>query len=72
MKSLLQLRKEFGTFIEMSLNELSGNNDLYSLVTRDMVIEDGLCRCNARYRNLTNKLIININYQTTTEDETRK
>lgn len=72
VKSLLQLRDEFGRYIEMSLNKHSGENDRFALMSRDMLIEDGYCRCNARYRNLTNKLIININYLTTTNDyETR-
>ena len=70
MKSLLQLRDEFGEYINYSLNKHSGENDCFALVSRDMVIEDGYCRCNARYRNLINKLIININYQTTIENET--
>ncbi len=69
-KSLLDLRKEFGRYIEMSLNNHSEENDIFALMSRDMVIEGGMCRCNARYRNLTNKLIISISYQTTLENET--
>jgi len=68
MKSLLELRREFGEYIVWSLNNHSGNNDRFSLISRDMVINGGLCRCIARYRNLTNKLVINIGYETTVDD----
>ena len=69
MKTLLELRREFGEYIVWSLNNHSENNDRFALMSRDMVIEGGLCRCIARYRNLTNKLVVTIAYETGVEND---
>ena len=65
MKSLLQLRDEFGEFVTHALNEASSPNTVFSLYSRDMLLENNRCVCRAKYINQRTGKIFNINYETT-------